>query len=287
MLAGGTHGSYSLEILSTESSLSRKRLAELPFAIYDTPLLFHYGKTILICGGGDNENKCLMHERGTWKDHSYLNKYRTFASAVTTVEGKFIFGGRNSDRTFEYLPQQSKRWKIGQTNIPDGFTGGCGVALPAQRKILLIGGEGTEKRILQFDMSSGAFEEMRLSLIKGRSYHACARIPDTSQIVITGGFDSDGNEHGTTEILNFEDNTIMLGNSMNTKRDSHGMALISTDDEDRLAVFGGINENLVPLDSVETFNSKTKKWEVSDLKLGGDKTSFGYTSILNDFISKL
>ena len=59
------------------------------------------------------------------------------------------------------------------------------------------------------------------------------------------------------------------------------MAVITIGNEDRLAVFGGIDEN------VETLNPQTRKWEVSDLKLKEAKVNFGYTSLPNDFISKL
>ena len=111
----------------------------------------------------------------------------------------------------------------------------------------------------------------------------CARLPDTNLIVITGGYD--GKTHRSTEILDLDHNTITLGNSMNSKRASHGMAVITVDNEDRLAVFGGYHRYFRV--SVETLNPKTREWEFSDLKLKERKREFGYISLHNDFIAEL
>ena len=143
------------------------------------------------------------------------------------------------------------------------------------------------KRIIKFETASEAFQVMDLSLLKGRSYHACARIPDTHLIVITGGYDYDGNIHETTEILNLRDHTVTQGNPLNTKRDNHGMATITIDNQEQLAVFGGIDENFDSLESIETLNATTRLWEVSDLKLNAERHSFGYSSVSNDVISNL
>ena len=63
--------------------------------------------------------------------------------------------------------------------------------------------------------------------------------------------------------------------------------MISIGNEERLAVFGGSGENGDYLDSVETLNPRTRKWEISDLKLEKAKNSFGYIFLPNDFISNL
>ena len=65
------------------------------------------------------------------------------------------------------------------------------------------------------------------------------------------------------------------------------MAMITIEYEDRRAVFGGQDGNWDYLESVETLTPRTKKWEMSDLKLIQAKGYFGYTSVPNDFISKL
>ena len=72
---------------------------------------------------------------------------------------------------------------------------------------------------------------------------------------------------------------------MNSKRASHGMAVITIDNEDRLAVFGGYHRYFRV--SVETLNPKTREWEFGDLKLKERKREFGYISLPNDFIAEL
>ena len=296
ILVAGGYAKYppldSVEIISSESSLTNKKLAELPNGIDGQPSLFLQDGNLLLCGGQGNENYCLMHEQNSWNEHSKLNNMRSFASAVTTADGTFIFGGDDSKETFEFLPKNSNVWNQGRSKIPKGFRHGCAVEVPEKEEILLIGGYDTHTRILKFDIKTKGFEEMhnsrgRVALLKERHFHTCARLPGTSLFVITGGRDSDFNKQDTTEILNVYGNIISLGNSMNTKRIGHGMAMITIDNEDRLAVFGGQDENWDYLESVETLNPKTRKWEVSDLKLKQAKGYFGYTSVPNNFLSKI
>ena len=280
----------SVEVVSSELSLSNKKLIELPYRISFSPSLFLHDDNLLLCGGQRNLNQCFVYTNNSWKEYISLSERRRWASAVTTANGTFIFGGDERPLTFEFLPKNSKVWKDGRTKIPDGFYKGCAIEVPNKLEILLIGGYETEKRILKFDMTNQTFEEMNVSLIKERLGHTCARLPDTNLIVIAGGRDSDYNDNDPIEILNLDDNTITLGNSMNTKRRFHGMAVITIEDENRLAVFGGAqtgHDGIDILDSVETLNPRTRNWEVSELKLTEAKGMFGYTSVHNDFISKL
>ena len=293
LVAGGHDGDSSLnsfEILysNESSSLTEMKLAELPYGISAQPSLFLHDDKILLCGGENNEKKCLMHDSDSWKEHSTLNHERYFASAVTTANGTFIFGGDDSKETFEFLQSKNPEvWRNGRSKIPDGFTTGCAVEVPEKQGILLIGGEGTNTRILNFDIKTQTFAAMNVSLLKERYWHTCGRLPDTNLIVITGGSDSN-RYHDSTEFLNLDDNTIMLGNAMNTKRWGHGMTVITNEKENQLAVFGGNDENGHELDSVETLNPRTRKWEiVNDLKLKETKSEFGYISLHDDFIANL
>ena len=292
LVAGGNDDNSRLNsvvVLSTESSMKNKKIAELPKGIDGRPSLFLHDDNLLLCGGYGNENKCLMHENDSWTEHSTLNENRTVTSAVTTANGTFIFGGEYSPQTFEFLPRNSKVWQNGRTKIPDGFAAGCTVEVPNRGEILLIGGyiSGTETRILKFEIKTQTFQEMKMSLTKEREGHICARLPDTNVIVITGGW-YNGNTHDTTELLIVDDITILMpGNPMNTKRYTHGLAVITINGEDRLTVFGGNDDNDQSIDSVETLNPITREWEVSDLRLKATKFDFGYISLTNEFISKL
>ena len=264
LVSGGYYGSpvypVNLEIISEESSLAGKKLAELRVGIYGGPTLFLHDHNVLLCGGFSNENKCLMLDNDSWKLHSNLNQWRISASAVTTANGTFLFGGDGYGRkTYEFLPKYSKFWNQGRMNIPNDFRIGCALEVPDKREILLIedsrtykripryptsnivrdiASSRTYKRILKFDIETQASEVLNVSLLKERHGHTCGRFPNTNLIVITGGKDGNYNIHDTSEFLNLDDNTITLGNPMNTKRFGHGMAVISINNEDRLAVFG-------------------------------------------------
>ena len=285
----GCQTSGRVEILSNEVSLTNKTFEETPKHNNAFPLLIVHDGILLLCGGYSNQHRCLKYENG-WKEHSILNQHRTFSSAVTTANGTFIFGGGPGciGQSFEFLPKKSNMWELGSTNIPVEFDGGCAVLVPEMNAILLIGGWQTEKRVLTLEIGTRDFKAMNVTLLNQRKNQECARLPDTNVIVITGGGVDDDNVLDTTEVFNLEDNTITLGSPMNTKRWKHGMAVITVDDEDRLAIFGGRDENGDYLDSVEILNPRSRKWEVkSDLKLKEPKEEFGYISLTNDFISNL
>ena len=170
MLAGGWDGYSrldSVEILhSNESStLENKTLEELPYGINARPTLFLHGGNLILCGGLYEKKQCLMLGEESWTEHSTLNQNRPWASAVTTADGTYIFGGGASEKTFEFLPKNSKVWQEGRTEIPDGIEWGCAVEVPGKREILLIGGYQTETRILKFEMETQAFEVLDLRLL--------------------------------------------------------------------------------------------------------------------------
>ena len=145
----------------------------LPRNIPGSSMVSHNG-TILLCGGQGNSNKCLQMDHGTWKKHSTLNKERAWHSAVTTQTATFVFGGSYSDKTYEYLPKDSTKWLMGKTEIPLGFKGGCALAVKSGQEIWLIGGHGTPKRILRFNIESHTFQVLPFQLNVGRNCHRCA-----------------------------------------------------------------------------------------------------------------
>ena len=149
-------------------------------------MVTHNG-TILLCGGFQNEKKCLQLYHGTWKEHSTLNVERVAHSAATTQAATFIFGGFFS-KTYEYLPNDSTEWIMGKTEIPGDFEDGYAIAVRSGQEIWLIGGRTTEKRILCFDVESQTFQVLPFQLNVGRYDPRCAFIPNTNKIMITGGY---------------------------------------------------------------------------------------------------
>ena len=100
--------------------------------------------------------------------------------------------------------------------------------------------------------------------------------------MITGGCNVD-----STEILDAKDGSVTMASPMNSKRRSHGMGIITVNGEDQVAVFGG-HDGENELVSVELYNTKTEKWEMSDLKLSEPKLGIGFLTIkVGDIFSQL
>ena len=272
IVAGGC-GSSSVD-LST-GDLGIIQLPNLPQNITGSSMVAFNG-SILLCGGWNNSDKCLQMSHGTWKEHSKLNKQRAWHSAVTAQTAMFIFGGHFSDDSYEYLPKNSTKWLMGKSRIPQGFHSGNAIAVKSDQEIWLIGGTWNEKRILSFNVNDHTFLVLSFQLNVGRWGHRSAFIPNTNKVLITGGY-NDG-YLDSTEILDSEDRKVTIASPMNSKRDIHGMGVVTINGKYSLAVFGGHNGKTV-VDSVELFNTRTKKWETSDLKLSEAKSSFSFLTV--------
>ena len=265
----------------------------LPGEANGSSIVLHHG-TILLCGGEFNSRQCLQLDHGTWKEHSTLNGERLLHSAVTTKTATFLFGGIHSSTSYEYLPKDSTTWQGGKVKIPRRFLHGCAIAVKSEKEIWLIGGEGTGKRILSFNVIDHTFRELPFQLNEERIGHRCAFIPNTNKILITGGTYTYYNLQqiknlNSTEIIDTEDGCVTMNSSpMNICRDNHGMDVVTINGHDQLAVFGGRNDQGDELDCVELYNIKTEKWENAEIKLNEPKELFGFLTIkLSDVISKL
>ena len=282
IIAGGSNKS-SVEVLTGD--FRTKQLPNLPKEIYNSSRALHNG-TILVYGGQNNDQKCLELDHGTWEEHSTLNQERVAHSAVTTQTATFLFGGGPSSKTYEYLPKNSTTWLKGKTKIPEGFDGGCAIAVKSEQEIWLIGGRTTSKRILRFSVKDHTFQEVPSQLNVERGFgHRCAFIPNTNKIMISGGYNDEGSLD-STEILDTKDGSVTMASPMNSKRLKHGMGVVTINGEERLAVLGGYYSDSV--DNVELYNNKTEKWETTDIKLKDAKSYFGFLTVkLADVVSHL
>ena len=263
----------------------------LPSKIRGASMVLHNG-AILLCGGmvkthsPEFEQKCWQLDHGSWLEHSTLNQGRLFASAVTTSKATFIFGGIYN-RTYEYLLKGSNTWQLGSTKIPEKFELGCAIEVKRNQEIWLIGGRDTERRILSFNINEHTFRELPLKLMVDRYGHQCAFIPGSNKLMITGGWDEykhvrNGDPmRSSTEIIAIEDGRFIhtMSNSMNIARFHHGIGVITIDDDDKLAVFGGD----LYVDNLEIFNVQTQKWEITD-RMNHRVSSFGFLTVKNGTI---
>ena len=253
---------------------SRKGLLVFPRC----QMLNHKGSVYMI-----NGKPILKFDEGIWKHHSAINTLGN-ATTVSTDIGIFIF---HDLAPFEYLLNDHTTWNIGKNTISEGFLLGSAIFVKSKQEIWLIGGQGTERRILIFNIKSFTFEELPLKLNIGRFGHRCEIIPGTNKIMITGGQTFDGVTQCTTEILDPETMSIMIASPMNRRRSRHGMSLVTINDEDRLAIFGGYQDDFRDLTCFELYNTQTQKWEMTkEISLRKGIRSFGYLSVKNETISK-
>ena len=68
-VAGGCGGSSRVDFLAGD--LGMKQLPYLPHGISASSMVAHFG-TILLCGGRNNDKKCLQLDHGTWKGIALL-----------------------------------------------------------------------------------------------------------------------------------------------------------------------------------------------------------------------
>ena len=295
IVAGGQAMGKSCEIIFGD--FKNIQLPDLKYRFVGSSMALHDGEILLFGGrhlfGGYDENhksrECYKLCKGFSSNfHSLLTDKddvddRFPSSAATTETATFLFSGLVSGAyTYDYLPKGSTTWQKGRIPIPEGFSHANAIATKSGQEILLIGGVCTERRILSFNANDHSFLELSTKLNEGRIGHKCAFIPGANKIMITGGF------RKSPEILNIEDGTITTGSPMNTRRYGHGIGLITINNEDRLAVFGGHSGKGFPVDSVEVYNNSTEKWEITDIKLKNPNYNFAYLSVrLGDIIQKI
>ena len=246
----------------------------------DLPTRDTYGSSMVLGGGTillTGEKRCYQLEKGIWKEHSTLNKPRLFHSAVSTNSATFLFGGRFSRHTYEYLPKDSTTWVMGKTEIPIGFEQGCAIAMKSEKEIWLIGGVKTKKRILSFNVNDHTFHVLDSELNIGRIGHMCAIIPNTKKLMITGG--NDAYSLGPSEIINIEDGIVTMASSVKSSRSDHGMGFVTINNEDRLVIFGGQKNYKKTKDCIEIYNAKADNWETSCFKLKKPLANFDFLTV--------
>ena len=143
LIAGGTDSNnvplVSAEFISDGTNNNNNLLPNLPKSIHWSPSMFLHNETIMLCGGENNRKTCLKLQEGTWTEYNSLKEERSNAAVVSTTIATFIFGGSESNDTFEYLDKNASDWKLGTAYIPDSFRTGCSVA-NSHDEIWLIGG---------------------------------------------------------------------------------------------------------------------------------------------------
>ena len=276
-------GWYDPKKLASVAAISPEAI-NISLPVSWSPLMFIHNGRILLCGGENNLQFCLQLDKKSWKDHSILQQKRSWASVATTNTATFLFGGDESKDTYEYLGTDSIKWQVGKNKLPNGFSGGSAIAI-SQNEIWLIGGAGSYRRILSFDIRSQTFKELPMKLEWGRRVHRCIQIPKSSKVIITGGEDCANNELDSTEIIDIETGIIKHAAAMNFKRSYHGIGILTLENIERVVVFGGFGNGYT--NSIEAFDPERETWDIIDVSLIQSRSSFGYLTVRKDNIMYL
>ena len=184
LIVGGEPETSSVELI-TDDDFKRIDLPKLPKEIVG-PSLIKHNNVILSCGGeksGANK-ECFQLTSDGWCHHSYLNAERLLSTFVSTSTGSYLFGSffENGRNTYEFLEKDSSVWQ--PYNMPFDFKGGCAVAI-SDTEIWLIGGN-SGRTIFSFNTNNREFTNKNIKLSHVREGPACAIIPGTKQILVTG-----------------------------------------------------------------------------------------------------
>merc|ERR1711899_533787 len=234
---------------------------------------------ILTCGGANPayKQKCYRYEKTsrTWNPHSDLKQERYYAASITMPNAVYVFGGSESYNTYEYLENDGNVWQEGKTSIPGGFNRGCVVKLN-NNELALVGGTGTESRIMKFNTATKVFTENWGRLKQPRRDHACVTLGNS--ILVVGGF-GDGGYLASSELINIEDgrqSETDVGD-LNSERYKFGLVSLGGNTKKILAI-GGTRVG-TDLDSVEEYDGNTGQWKNVTMKISEKKRDFGYLAV--------
>merc|ERR1711902_159465 len=240
---------------------------------WDHNMIMTANNDILTCGGylPDYDKKCYQYDKKIqdWIPHSDLKQRRRGAASITMPNATYLFGGI-LENTYEYLVNDEYVWQEGKTSIPGGFREGCVVKLN-NNELALIGGQGTESRIMKFNTATKVFTENWGRLKKPRRGHAC--VPLGNSILVVGGAIV-----ASSELINIEDgrqSETDVGD-LNSERYDFGLVSLGGNTTKILAI-GGIG--WVDHDSVEEYDENTGQWKNVNMKLSEKKGQFGYLAV--------
>merc|ERR1712038_989041 len=227
---------------------------------------------ILTCGGVAYRKKCYKYDKKIqdWIPHSDLKQGREEAPSITMPNAVYLFGGE-FENTYEYLENDEYVWQEGKTTIPGGFYEGCVVKLN-NNELALVGGRGTESRIMKFNTATKVFTENWGRLKQPRYGHACVTLGNNI-LVVGGGIVASG------ELINIEDgrqSETDVGD-LNSERYDFGLVSLGGNTTKILAI-GGVGYK-VNHDSVEEYDENTGQWKNVNMKLSEKKSKFGYLAV--------
>ena len=230
--------------------------------------------------GGSNQ-QCFILANGLWTFHSKLKKDRLRGTVIKMPNAVYVFGGEKNPFTSEILWNGTSKWEEGpRLNMffeqatfsrEKRIYFGNGHKISDTELILL-----KDDMIVKFDVNDIIFSKF---MSFENDFVSCASVLRNQTLIITGGVSVYGNfTSNQTLIVDLDSKTFRKVGTLNIPRFSHGMAFTCFENETKLTVFGGQDEENI-MNSMETFDFETETWELSEVKLELGRHSFGYIYI--------
>jgi hypothetical protein len=309
MLVGGSGGqpggpdadpaSVSVELVSLEqqcsnnsssSSLDGPRMSGVAVALQGQ---------VLVCGGIDGGDTALStcvswnmteaDDAPTWTVHSFMNEGRMAAAATRLLGTAYVSGGSEQAHGVEHL-EDNGRWQYGPA-LPDGVRSVYGhCSLPwGEDGLLFLGGVYTASEIIvsrDVLLYNQTTERWRgwPSMTTRRRNLACARVANSSRILVAGG-DNDSGDLGVghqAEVLDIGEDGHYVGGWRPVGRLVEGRkgGQLAVINGGRVVMTGGFSgESLTFLDTMEEFDVETETWSLLDQRLGLKRAAHGLVTI--------
>ena len=266
-------GLLSKKSIALSSSLDLN-IPPLPKKSINASLLITEENNLLSIGG--NLRTCYVLKNGKWSKHSRLNKNRFGGVFIDMPNGIYVFGGKTSPNTTEFLPKGSSIWQFGpelrlfeekgRTKHEKSFRFGNGHKV-SDTDIILI----KRNHVINFNVKTNIFSY--LSEIEHNDYYHCASVFYNGKIIISGGATMKTYLTNTTRIYDVKSKTCRKSGFLNDFRSRHKMAVISIDNKLKVVAFGGVGWIHKNLNSIEVFNEESESWTRLDTKM---KIARGY-----------
>ena len=127
----------------------------------------------------------------------------------------------------------------------------------------------------EYNVSSGSWEHWPL-LGEGRYGHSRAMVGDT--VVVAGGADHRDNYLASTLVVDTVTRQYREAGRLARERFSLGMARVG----DKLVAFGGFDNSLTSLGSVEEWQEEQEVWMESQLELEYGRAEFGAVTVTGE-----
>ena len=272
LISGGYDGNSRLTNIEVIGD-SDTKLPPLPEGNSAHSMVITNNNELMILGGNcDDEKQCYKLVNGKWQKQNPLTQPRKWAVRIVMPNGIYCFGGEGNRCTSDFLPNGQNEWQTGPEVPWPGIDHGHGVAISV-KELLLVGGVGTENKMLKFNIERQEWSEIG-SLLQERSSHSCFFYNEN--VIVTGGFDG-YKWLKSTEIIKLSNWTPKKAGDLNVQRSHHGMGIVDINGKSKLIVFGGWNGS--HLDSIEEWDEVTETWSMSNMKLSEPKNRFGYCQL--------